>query len=134
MFTKWHAMVVGDGLDMWARRDVKKAFGKYVAPLMALVAVNEWMDGTKDNPRLRALVGKSVLDWHPIMAMKIQPPPALTIAGDVGSTMLNMLKLDFAAAGKSAMKAAVPVTPFMSIPIGAVNKIYYNTLLNKEGI
>jgi hypothetical protein len=132
MFTKWPAMVMGDVHDLVTSGQTAKAMTKYLAPLMALGAMDLYLKDTKDNVRLRSVLGKSMTDWSPLMSMKVSQPPVLQIAGGMAKSFADAVSFDFRGAGAEALHAMDPIMPFNSLRLGAVDKLYFNLFKNQE--
>jgi hypothetical protein len=132
MFTKWPAMVGGDLHWLATSKQYSKAFEKYLAPLMALAAVDMWLGDTKGKPRLRAILGDSMKDWSPVKSFKISTPPALETAAHVGKSLMAAVTFDVHGAAKEAGKALEPILPFNSLRLGLRDKVFYNLIENKK--
>jgi len=142
MFTKWPTMVYGDTFDIisknrTAKDNIQLSKGmaqlgaKYLAPWFAVGMIGMWLNDTRDSPRKRALIGQSLMDWHPYASLKLQPPPALEIIGNMGGGFLDAVSMDFESAGKKVKNALLPITPGMGIP-NAFKTNVLNILMNKE--
>lgn len=132
MFTKWPAMVAGDVHYLATTKQYAKAAEKYLAPFAALAAVDLWLDESKKDERLRAVLGRNMKEWSPVASLKVSMPPALEIAGNVGKGLLAAVSLDLKGAVGAAGKAIEPVLPFNSLRLGLKDKVIYNLIKNKK--
>lgn len=114
MFTKWPAMVTGDIHELAVTGRYRTMAERYLLPWAALGGVQLWLSDTKESPRKRALLGKSLLDISPVSAIGgIATPPVIDILGGIGGSFMDAAALDFEKAGKGMMKTLTPVIPLV---------------------
>ena len=137
MFTKWPTMIYGDVLDAAGKgrgsisKPALEIGAKYLAPWAAVAAMSAWLGETKNDPRKRAIVGQSLLDWHPFASLQVSKPPVVEIGSQLGSGFLDAVAFDFGSAGKKALKAITPVMPGMGV-LKATESNIFNFFLDKE--
>lgn len=130
MFTKWPTMVAGDLQELAVTQQYRKAAERYLLPIALLGGLGMWIDDTKESPRRRALMGRSLLDISPASALTgVSVPPVVTVLGGVIQSAMDVVSLDFEKAGKgikNSFKALIPIAPAAGRIFDDVNAIMNN--------
>lgn len=123
VFSKWPTAIVGDILDVYARRGVARGsvdlMGKYIAPFAMLAIANKAMLGGKafeqEDPQIQAIVGgkKGLTTLSPLQSLTqgIGVPPAAVATGKFAVGLMGG-DLDKAASAVASMgDAYIPMIP-----------------------
>jgi len=125
-FTKWPASIGSDLHEMYRKGGITggtyRMSEKYLAPLAMFAVLSQTMLDTEGSPRAKALLGQSVINWAPIMAVQGVAPPWLEAGKGMIESARKAVEADFDnGAAEYAEKTLKPMSKGFS---GFVPMIY----------
>lgn len=116
MFSKWPVMMLSEMHEMYTTGKKFEHFQKYIAPYAALAGAGALFADTKENPRLRVLLGYGGLaNWAPgssiLGAANMTSPPALEALKQLGAIGQDVAIKDYYKIPQRISKATLPFVP-----------------------
>jgi len=112
MFTKWPAAIGSELIEMHRKGQYSPMVQKFMMPLAALSVMGNTFLDTEGSPRMKALLGRSVISWAPVLspAAATRPPVWAEAAGQVFRSAQTAIEMDLDnGAAEYALKVMKPL-------------------------